>query len=401
MKLSSYIVSTALISTLSVVAALIATDLMGWDRLEALMIACVTFCVLQTLATFLHNQYLARRVEKLQKGILDYEMRMIDLFEAMSSNSANTDTVKTLQRKIDFIQSSQVQKEAQIQKRELSEQDDFDNVETTDTSNIIHLDTAKRGETHNETLEKFAANTNQPGIGSDPWDSLEFHIQPIVSMTDRNVIAYEALARMKDEAGNLVPASEFMERYEHPQEFAQLDAIMIEKAVSMARSIRRQNQKARFYINLSRHTFNEDDAFNSFLTMLEANEILNKNICFEVSQEDFERLGKDKQQRIREILDLGFKIALDNCSDISSAVSILKQNMFSSIKLSVEMLEQIEAMEQYNPDIEILEAATTAGVDLIVTHVEQDHQLLKLIDHDVFYGQGNYFSEPKTPNFIA
>ncbi len=401
MKLSSYIVSIAISSTLSVSVVLIATYLMGWERLDALMVGCVSFCLLQTLATFVQNQYLARRVEKLQKGILDYEMRMIDLFEAMSSNSADTDTVKTLQRKIDFIQASQGQKEKPVSEHEPSEQEGFDKVESTDTSNIIHLDTAKRGETHNETLEKSAANTNQSGMDADPLTSLEIHIQPIVSMTDRNVIAYEALARMKDEVGNLMPASEFMKRYEHSQEFTQLDAIMIEKAVSMARSIRRQSQEARFYINLSWHTINEDGAFSSFMKMLEANEILNENICFEVSQEDFERLGKEKQQRLREILDLGFKMTLDNCRDISSAISILRHKMFSSIKLSVEMLEQIEAMEQYNPDIEILEIASAAGVDLIVTHVERDHQLLKLIDHDVFYGQGNYFSEPKVPNFIA
>ena len=400
MKLSSYIVSTALISTLSVFVVLLASYVVGWGRIEAFLSGCITFCVLQTLVTLFSNYYLAKRVEKLQKGILDYELRMIDLFEAMSSNSADTNTVKTLQRKIDFIQASQDQKEASISKRETTHKEDESHTESTDISNVIHLDAAKRSEVHIEAVDNPALK-NTAGTTPDASASLEIHLQPIISMTNRNVIAYEVLARMKNEVGTLAPASEFMKRYDHSQEFTQLDAIIVEKVVSLARLTRRQNREARFYVNLSWHTINEDDEFNSLKTMLEANEILNENICFEISQENFENLGKEKQQRLREILDLGFGIFLDNCKDIPSAISTLNHNIFSGVKLSVTMLEQAEAMEQYNPDIEILEAAKAANVDLIVTHVEQDHQILKLIDHEIYYGQGNFFSEPKSPNFPA
>ena len=81
------------------------------------------------------------------------------------------------------------------------------------------------------------------------------------------------------------------------------------------------------------------------------------------------------------------------CSGFAAVTMI---GMFSTAKVPIKAIEDSVGTGHFAI---LQEACRATKADLIVTHVEREHEVIHLIDEHVAIGQGHLFSEPKKPVF--
>jgi cyclic-di-GMP phosphodiesterase, flagellum assembly factor TipF len=225
---------------------------------------------------------------------------------------------------------------------------------------------------------------------------LDLYLQPIVTLPQRKVRYYEALARLRSDDGELLQPADFLEIAESGGLMPMIDNVMLFRCVQVVRRLAAKNREIGLFCNIAADTLVDSAYFPQFSEFMEANRALSAAIVFEFSQSSVRAMGPIEQESLAALAQLGFRFAMDRVTDLRIEPRELAARGFRFVKVPATLL--------------LARAATTAsdihpadfsdllgrfGIDLIAEKIESEGTVVDLLDFDVRFGQGFLFSPPR------
>ena len=220
---------------------------------------------------------------------------------------------------------------------------------------------------------------------------LEVHLQPVVTLPQRKVVAYEALARLR--AGpDLVPPALFLPVLERHGRTTELDRRMLQSTLTIARHLGGRGSEASVTYGLSPLSLFEP-GFLRWLGRLVADEqSLGGRIVLALPQASWRGLDTEQATALAALRGkLGF--TLDRPEDLRFDAAALAARGVGQIKVPAALLLRPERgdLADIAPE-DLVTALARSGIRLVACEVEAEGDVPDLIDLDVVLAQGTAFA---------
>ena len=223
------------------------------------------------------------------------------------------------------------------------------------------------------------------------------YLQPQIDMRTGRLSGAEALVRILDDKGGLLPhvrAIEFMERDGTIQE---LDYFVFNEALkAMSRWKQQGYRLIPLSSNFSRNTLLNPSALASVLAISSRYpEIPQNMIELEITETAGDVENHTFSEMIKKFGGYGFQFALDDFGSSYSNVSMLTNLKFHSVKLDRSLIKNISENEAAQVLVrDIAGLCSSQGAICIAEGVETSSQEKTLLENGCVYAQGFYYDRP-------
>jgi cyclic-di-GMP phosphodiesterase, flagellum assembly factor TipF len=224
---------------------------------------------------------------------------------------------------------------------------------------------------------------------------IELHLQPVVTLPQRKLRYYEALARLKTDGGELVAAGEFLSDAEAAALIPKVDYLAAARSVQIVRRLLLQKREVGLFCNLAPATL-ADPGFSKFLELMDANRAIAAALVFEFAQSAVRAMGTMEHASLAALAERGFRFSMDNLTDLRVNAHELNERGFRFVKVPAPLL--FNRLGTLTADIrpaDFSESLGRFGIDLIADRIEHENTVIDLLDYDVRFGQGVLFSPPR------
>jgi len=224
---------------------------------------------------------------------------------------------------------------------------------------------------------------------------IELHLQPVVTLPQRKLRYYEALARFKTDGGELIAAGEFLSDAEVAALVPKIDYLAAARSVQIVRRLLLQKREVGLFCNLTAATL-ADPGFSKFLELTDANRAIAAALVFEFAQSAVRAMGAIEHASLAALADRGFRFSMDNLTDLRVNARELNERGFRFVKVPAPLLfNRLGAMAADIHPADFSESLGRFGIDLIADRIENENTVIDLLDYDVRFGQGVLFSPPR------
>jgi cyclic-di-GMP phosphodiesterase TipF (flagellum assembly factor) len=224
---------------------------------------------------------------------------------------------------------------------------------------------------------------------------IELHLQPVVTLPQRKLRYYEALARLKNERGELVAAGEFQSDAEAAALLPKIDYLAAARSVQIVRRLLLQKREVGLFCNLAAATL-ADPGFAKFLELMDANRAIAAALVFEFSQSAVRTMGAIEHANLAALAERGFRFSIDNLTDLRVNAHELNERGFRFVKVPAPLLfNRLGTAGAEIRPADFSESLSRFGIDLIADRIEHENTVIDLLDYDVRFGQGVLFSPPR------
>jgi cyclic-di-GMP phosphodiesterase, flagellum assembly factor TipF len=224
---------------------------------------------------------------------------------------------------------------------------------------------------------------------------IELYLQPVVTLPQRKLRYYEALARLKTDDGELVAAGEFLSDAEAAALMPKIDYLAAARSVQIVRRLLLQKREIGLFCNLSAATLADSD-FSKFLELTDANRAIAAALVFEFTQSAVRAMGAIEHASLAALAARGFRFSMDNLTDLRVNARELNDRGFRFVKVPAALLfNRLGAVAADIRPADFSESLGRFGIDLIADRIENENMVIDLLDYDVRFGQGMLFSPPR------
>jgi cyclic-di-GMP phosphodiesterase TipF (flagellum assembly factor) len=227
-------------------------------------------------------------------------------------------------------------------------------------------------------------------------DRIDLYLQPVVTLPQRKVRYYEAVSRLRTEAGDVVPAGDFIEIAESVGLMPKIDNLLMFRCVQVTRRLQLKSRDVGLFCNINAATLTDATFFKQFLDFMDANRALNDALMFEFSQSAYRAFGPLEHESLAALAERGFRFSMDHVTDLRMEPKELAEHWFRFLKVPAKLLldKSTGAQSDIHPE-DLADLLARAGIDLIAERIESESMVLDLLDYDVRFGQGFLFSPPR------
>ena len=224
-------------------------------------------------------------------------------------------------------------------------------------------------------------------------DAVEVFLQPIVDSGTKQAVAAEALARIRDGDGKLIPPGLFVPVAEKNGSINIMGEQVLRKVCAFITAHSLQDAGLRWInVNLSPIQCMHSNLPALFSSVLKEYGVPAAQIHLEVTEESMINFVKQEQQ-IEGLLDIGFQIALDDYGSGFSNLHQVKKFSFSSIKLDMNIVwDYIRDRDALLPAL--VQAFRQMGFSITAEGVETQEMAEAMAGIGCDYLQGYWFSKP-------
>jgi len=224
----------------------------------------------------------------------------------------------------------------------------------------------------------------------------DVYLQPIVTLPQRKVRFYEAVARLRTETGEIVPAADFISRAASAGVLPKIDKLQLFRCVQIVRRLHVKHSEVGVFCNMSTETLADAAAFGVILDFLEANRAIAGSLLLEFSQAAWRSMGPIERESIAALAERGYHFSLDNVTDLSLEPRDLAQRHVRYIKIPGGLLLDRAGGQIGDIDrADLSNLLARYGIEVIADRVETEAVVVDLLDYDLRYGQGFLFSQPR------
>ncbi|MFM9864431.1 MAG: EAL domain-containing protein [Micropepsaceae bacterium] len=244
---------------------------------------------------------------------------------------------------------------------------------TSATSSDILLDTVRR------SLEE---------------NRIDIYLQPVVSLPQRKIRFYEALTRLRAADGTIIMPSQYMQVAEPAGLMSVVDNVLLFRCIQILRNL--SNKDIGVFCNLSRETLQDQIFFAHFTEFMQQHKELAGSLIFEIAQETLEQGTPAEIANLSQLADLGFTFSMDKVTtlDIDFASARARQVRYFKVPAKLLLADAAQSGARVHPG-DLKELLARFGLNLIAERVEHERDVIRLLDHDVDFGQGFLFGEPQ------
>lgn len=224
--------------------------------------------------------------------------------------------------------------------------------------------------------------------------SVDVHFQPIVELSSGNIVSFEALARLEDPQGGMVPPSEFIPLAENSSQIAPLTDLVLGKAMEFLDFLAALGRKdLTVSVNVSGRLLAEGLILPLLDGVCDGREACARSLELEVTETaaviDFpttiDVLGKLKAK--------GFVVSLDDFGTGYSSLTYLRTLPIGKVKIDRNFIQDLSGHEDRRAVLQaIVELSHLMELDVVAEGVETGEQLRILRELGCDYGQGFVFS---------
>jgi cyclic-di-GMP phosphodiesterase, flagellum assembly factor TipF len=232
--------------------------------------------------------------------------------------------------------------------------------------------------------------------GAVDSDRVDLYLQPIVTLPQRKVRYYEAVSRLRTEAGEVVPAGDFIEVAESVGLMPKIDNLLLFRCVQVVRRLQLKSRDVGLFCNICPATLTDATFFKQFLDFMDANRALNNALMFEFSQGAYRAFGPLEHEAMAALAERGFRFSMDHVTDLHMEPKELADHWFRFLKVPAKLLldKSTGAQSDIHPE-DLADLLARSGIDLIAERIESEGVVVDLLDYDVRFGQGFLFSPPR------
>jgi cyclic-di-GMP phosphodiesterase TipF (flagellum assembly factor) len=225
---------------------------------------------------------------------------------------------------------------------------------------------------------------------------IDLFLQPMVTLPQRKVRFYEAVARLRDDKEQLLTANDFVGTAEAAGLMGQIDHTVMLRCVQVLRRLMVRSKDVGVFCNVAGATLSNPSVFGQCLDFLEANRILAPSLVLEFKQNTFRHLGPVESEHLAALQRLGYGFSIDNVTDLRLDPRELADRGVKFIKVPATMLldqKQLSTADIHAADLSDL--LGRFGIDLVAERIEGERAVIDLLDYDVRFGQGFLFAPPR------
>jgi cyclic-di-GMP phosphodiesterase TipF (flagellum assembly factor) len=225
---------------------------------------------------------------------------------------------------------------------------------------------------------------------------IDLHLQPIVSLPQRKVRYYEALAGLRTRDGELILPADFVPYAEVGGLMARIDNAMLFRCVQAVRRLLIKNREVGLFCNVAAATLVDPEFFPQFAEFADANRAIAPAFVFEFPQSAYRSMGPIASEGLGALAARGFRFSLDHVGDLRLEPRDLADRGFRFVKAPAGLLLNRNAAAAADIDpADLVGLLGRFGIDLIAEKIERESTVVDLLDCDVRLGQGNLFSQPR------
>jgi EAL domain-containing protein (putative c-di-GMP-specific phosphodiesterase class I) len=227
------------------------------------------------------------------------------------------------------------------------------------------------------------------------------YYQPIVTLAERRIVAFEALLRwMHPEKGLLSPDS-FLSVVEDTGMLANLSWWVLEEACRQAREWRgtfSDGSPLGISVNVSASMFRAENSVQRVEKIVEDSGIAPQDLSLEVTERDCMDNEEATQSVLSELQKIGVKIHMDDFGTGYSSLSYLQRCAYDTLKIDRSFVQSLESEHQSQAIIKtIVGLGRMLDINVVAEGVESRGQLEALLSLECPEAQGFWFSRPVPP----
>ena len=222
---------------------------------------------------------------------------------------------------------------------------------------------------------------------------IDLYLQPIVSLPQRKVRYYEAVARLRTEDGAVLVPDEFLSFAESGGLMPRIDNLMLLRCVQVVRRLTARNREIGLFCEISGATLLDPEFFPQLTDFMQANRALAPSLVLEFEQSHDALHGSPWNTKASpRFAELGFRFSLDHLTDLRLEPRELAERGFRFVKVPGSLLlNRVGAATDIHP-ADFSDLLGRFGIDLIAEKIESEGMVVDLLDYDVRFGQGGLFS---------
>jgi len=224
-------------------------------------------------------------------------------------------------------------------------------------------------------------------------DALELFYQPILALTSRKIVGYEALMRWNHPRRGLLTPGEFIPMAEEAGLMVALGEWAIGRACRQAAVL---PDELRVSVNISPTQLRSAGIVQSVKRALAETSLAPHRLVLEITETAILSSEAIASRVIAELQGLGVTFALDDFGTGYSSLSYLQRYAFSEIKIDSSFVSGIGTKPVNLAIIRgIIGIARDIGIDVVAEGIETEAQAATLLAEGCGYVQGYLFSKPK------
>ena len=258
------------------------------------------------------------------------------------------------------------------------------------------------------TFEGAAPSQRQSSGSSESWfdwalerDELCLHHQPIVRISDRSVVAAEALVRWRHPEKGLLAAGEFIDEIEAAGRVPELDVWVLRRLLEggasrvPGRRALDDEQPGWRSVNISGTTLDSEEAIERIERLLRLHPGAASSILFEVTEKSAVSSPSVAAERLRRLRALGARIALDDFGTGHSSLAYLEELPVDQLKLDRLFLKHLKRRNgSGNLPAKIIELGHALDLQVVVEGVEEEALFDWATGGHADFMQGYYLGRP-------
>lgn len=219
--------------------------------------------------------------------------------------------------------------------------------------------------------------------------------QPILDIHQNVISHYEALVRMVDENGEMVPPGEFIEFAERSGLIKQIDHYVVRTVIKRWAELLAEGKDRKVAINLSGHSMNDENMLTLLQSLFLQHPELPSHIIFEITETAAVADFATAQTFIETIRALGCAFSLDDFGVGFSSFYYVKHFPVDYVKIDGSFIRNLAD----SPDDQIFVRALTEvargfGKHTVAEFVGDQRCLTLLRSYGVDYAQGYFIGKP-------
>lgn len=227
-------------------------------------------------------------------------------------------------------------------------------------------------------------------------DRIEVYYQPIFSTKAKKFVSAEALVRMRDRDGNLVPPGAFIAVAEANGKILQLGEIVFEKVCRFFTKEQLEQYGLHYIeVNLSVVQCGYPGLADDYIGIMEKYQINPRYINLEITESASMAAKKTLLENMRRLMEYGVYFSLDDFGTGQSNLNYIVDMPVNIVKFDREMSQAFfqdeKAKYVMNAAMQMIHGMK---LKIVSEGIETEEQYLAMEELSIDYIQGYYFSKP-------